>query len=542
MPEQNNYVGALLTDFYQISMAYGYWKHGRHNEPSVFDLFFRKNPFKGSFTIFSGLDSTLEYVKNFRFSDTDVDFLRKYLPATTEEGFYDYLRDLDCSEVTIYGAREGSVIFPKIPVLRIEGPLGICQLLETTLLNLTNFASLITTNAARMRLAAGPDKILLEFGLRRAQGPDGAMTASKCAVLGGFNGSSNCEAGKVFNIPISGTHAHSFVCSFRGVDDLNTTQLDGIDFWALVGKKRISQGWMNTNEGELAAFVAYAIAYPDGFLALVDTYDTLESGVPNFLAVSLALVELGHKPKGIRLDSGDLSYLSIESRKMFVDINHKVKTDFDFSKCMIVASNDINERVLISLAEQGHEIDAFGIGTNLVSCFIVLYGESYTLLQVTCQAQPALGMVFKLVEIKGQPCIKLSQNVIKMTIPTWKNAYRFYGADGKAILDFMQQKNEEAPKPGTRYMCRHPTDPNKRVYATPSKVEPLLYPVWKDGKASDVPALETNKKFTVEQIEELRPDMIRLHNPTAYKVSISEKLFDTLQKTWQEAAPVKELF
>mmetsp|Transcript_1761 Transcript_1761/g.2019 ORF Transcript_1761/g.2019 Transcript_1761/m.2019 type:complete len:366 (-) Transcript_1761:1907-3004(-) len=365
MEVQNQFVTALLTDFYQVSMAYAYWKHGRHNEPCVFDMFFRKNPFGGSFTVFAGLSTVLDYVSNFCFTDSDIEFLKTRMNA--EEGFFQYLRELNCDSVTIYGVKEGSVVFPKVPILRVEGPLGICQLLETTLLNLTNFASLITTNAARMRLAAGPDKLLLEFGLRRAQGPDGAMTASKCAVLGGFNGSSNCQAGKVFDIPISGTHAHSFVCSFRGIDDLKSKELDGVDFWALVGKKRISLGWTNTNEGELAAFVAYAIAYPEGFLALVDTYDTLESGVPNFICVSLALLDLGYKPKGIRLDSGDLAYLSKEARKMFQDVNARIKLDFDFSNCMIVASNDINEKVLVSLAEQGHEIDAFGIGTNLVS-------------------------------------------------------------------------------------------------------------------------------------------------------------------------------
>mmetsp|Transcript_25311 Transcript_25311/g.30941 ORF Transcript_25311/g.30941 Transcript_25311/m.30941 type:complete len:532 (+) Transcript_25311:459-2054(+) len=526
MPGENDgFVTALLTDFYQVSMAYGYWKHGRHEEPSVFDMFFRKNPFHGSFTLFAGLDTVLDYVKNFRFSESDVEFLKQYLPKGAEDGFFEYLRNLDCSQVTIYGVQEGSVVFPRVPILRVEGPLGICQLLETTLLNLTNFASLITTNAARMRIAAGPDKLLLEFGLRRAQGPNGAMTASKCALLGGFDGTSNCQAGKLFDIKISGTHAHSFVCSFQGVEDLKNRMLDGVDFWALVGKKRISQGWSNTNEGELAAFVAYAIAFPEGFLALVDTYDTLESGVPNFLAVSLALLELGYKPKGIRLDSGDLSYLSIETRKMFMEVNNKVSSDFDFSKLTIVASNDINEKVLISLNDQGHEIDAFGIGTNLV----------------TCQAQPALGMVFKLVEIKKRPCIKLSQTVAKMTIPGCKNAYRFYGSDGKAILDFMQPSHHKDPKPGTKYLCRHPTDMSKRAYVTPSKVTPLLKPVWKDGKAIDTPSFAETRQFALEQLTKLRQDMVRLHNPTGYKVSVSEDLYESTQELWLSSAPVKEI-
>lgn len=212
----NSVVQPLLTDMYQVTMAYVYWKSGKLNDTAVFDLFFRKNPFHGEFTIFAGLSDCLTFVENFHYSKSDIAYLKSILPPHTEKEFFDYLINISPNDLTIYAIEEGTVVFPKIPLIRVEGPLILVQLLETTLLTLVNFASLITTNAARYRLASGNNKKLLEFGLRRAQGPDGGLSASKYAYMGGFNATSNMLAGKMFNIPVSGTHAHSFITSFTG--------------------------------------------------------------------------------------------------------------------------------------------------------------------------------------------------------------------------------------------------------------------------------------------------------------------------------------
>ena len=297
-------------------------------------------------------------------------------------------------DMKIYALEEGSVVFPRIPLIRVEGPILKGQLLETTLLTLVNFASLVTTNAVRFRQTSGKEKIFHEFGLRRAQGPDGGLTASKYCYLGGFDGTSNVLAGKLYGIPIKGTHAHSYVSSFNGIDDLKIRDLKD----RLTGESRpfteMCLEHLNeissilriipeeTNKGELAAFISYAIAFPTNFLALVDTYDVLKSGVPNFLSVARALDQCNYRAIGLRLDSGDLAYLSIEVRKRFVQIGQLFHTDY-FKDFSIVASNDINENTLISLEKQEHQIDIFGIGTHLV----------------TCQKQPALGCVFKLVEV-----------------------------------------------------------------------------------------------------------------------------------------------
>lgn len=222
---QNSIVQPLLTDLYQITMAYSYWKADKIKDHAVFDLFFRKNPFQGEFTIFAGLGECLKFLEKFRYSDSDIEYLRSVLPREIEEAFYEYLRGLTARDVTLYALAEGSVCFPRIPLLRVEGPLIVTQLLETTLLTLVNYASLMTTNAARYRMAAGNQVSLLEFGLRRAQGPDGALSASKYSYVGGFDGTSNLLAGKLYNIPVKGTHAHSFVTSFSDFSELPTVML-----------------------------------------------------------------------------------------------------------------------------------------------------------------------------------------------------------------------------------------------------------------------------------------------------------------------------
>ncbi|GAB9471053.1 hypothetical protein Gpo141_00008278 [Globisporangium polare] len=522
----NSLVSPMLTDLYQLTMVYAYWKVGRHNDHAVFDLFFRKNPFKGEYTVFAGLEEALALINTFKFTETDIAYLRVVLPDA-EDAFFVWLATLDCSQIKVYAIKEGTIVFPRIPLLRIEGNLAVGQLLETPLLNLLNFASLITTNATRFKRAAGPGKSLLEFGLRRAQGPDGGLSASRYSYMAGFAGTSNVLAGKLHNIPIKGTHAHAFVQAHTDLDDVKVSTLDGKNFLEIVLKYRRELECTRTNDGELAAFISYAIAFPSAFLALVDTYETLQSGVPNFLCVALALHELGYKPVGIRLDSGDLSYLSKQARVAFKATAERFGIEY-FKKLNITASNDINEAVLNSLNEQGHEIDSYGIGTHLV----------------TCQAQPALGMVYKLVEIKGQPRIKLSQDASKVTIPGRKEAYRLVGSNGSPLLDLMIGCDEKPPVVGKKMLCRNPFDELRRAYVTPSGVIPLHELVWdgeNGGIVGKLPSLEERRKHVAEQFELIREDVVRALNPTPYKVSVSSELYDFIHELWMKEFPVQEL-
>ena len=515
--EWNTFVRPLLTDKYQVTMAYAYWCSGRHEEHAVFELFFRKNPFKGEFTLFCGLQDAVRFVHSFKLSAEDVRWVRAQLPAGADEAFFSWLSGLDGSQIKLWAVEEGSVVYPRVPLIRVEGPLGLAQLLETTLLNLTNFSSLIATNAQRMRLAAGADKTLLEFGLRRAQGPDGAMTASRYSFVGGFDGTSNCLAGQLFGIPTKGTHAHAFVSSFRGPEDLKDTRLAGRPFWegCLATRKRL--GFEASNVAELAAFVAYAQAFPDGFLALVDTYDTLASGLPNFVVVARELRAHGHRPLGVRLDSGDLSYFSKRAKELF--------REHGLHECSIVASNDINEEALLSLQRQGHAIDTFGIGTNLV----------------TCQAQPALGMVFKLVQVNGHACIKLSDDVEKTTIPGRKRVFRLLGANGQALLDLMQRDNERPPQVGQQVLCIHPFKSHLRCYVKPAQVKELLVPVFDGRPLAETPSLHALRDRVKHEMACVREDHYQLLQPTPYKVSVSSALFDFLQEMWIKEAPIKVL-
>ena len=629
-------------------MLYAYWKDNRHMEHAVFELFFRKNPFKGEFTVFAGLDEVVNYLSHFQFSDVELEYLKTILPNAEEEFFDVYLRSLDLSNVTIRSVPMGCLVFPRCPLLQVEGPLGICQLIETTLLNLVNYPSLIATNAARMRLAVSlppiymrgggggedeensdgmrfmfrsfsvdeskqqqqsqssneqqppKDQILddddgiiggtnekeeeeedteeenvfdneptspqppnpkdiqlLEFGLRRAQGPDGGFSASKYSFVGGFDGSSNVLSGLKANIPIKGTHAHSFVMSY-GNEDLvkceNTCsslspkeedQSIDITFYDLCLKVRATLGWEDTNDGEMAAFMTYAAAFPNTFLALVDTYNTLRSGVRNFIIVSLGLVHFGYFPLGIRLDSGDLAYLSKECRKTFMRMGSMKEVSITlneneeniriptacFSKSKIVASNDINEKVLLALHQQVHCIDVFGIGTNLV----------------TCQAQPALGCVYKLVELNGKGRIKLSEVTTKVQIPGSKRVYRFCGSSGYPLVDVMQVHTEEPPQEGVQMLVRHPFHEIKRVNVTPKTIIPLLQPLFEDGQLVENAYenfnldLKKAKKFVNSQLRGFRVDHIRFSNPTPYKVSVSQSLYSYLHDMWLQESPVQEL-
>ncbi|CAK9293461.1 unnamed protein product [Gordionus sp. m RMFG-2023] len=580
----------LLTDLYQITMAYAYWKSESKDKIAVFDLYFRKNPFGGEFTIFSGLSDCIKLLENFYFEADDISYLKEILPKYVEDDFFTYLKNIDTKDIKLSAVPEGTIVFPRIPLISIEGPLPIVQLLETPLLTFVNFASLVTTNAARYRIAAGSKKRLLEFGLRRAQGPDGGLSASRYCYIGGFDGTSNVLAGKLFGIPVEGTHSHAFVSSFTHSSDFKNKKIVSFnnekevpDFLNLcldwrtkvctsIFPKIIDGQVCQTNEGELTAFAAYALSFPDHFLALVDTYDVLKSGIPNFCSVALALNDMGYRAIGIRIDSGDLSYISKQCRSEFTKVSKKFNIPW-FENIKIVASNDINEGTLFSLNEQGNEIDCYGIGTHLV----------------TCQQQPALGCVYKssatlpnlspnddsdlltgvlslplspdnisayfyfsenslrllnqLVQIQGKPRMKLTQDVEKMSIPGQKNVYRLYGKDGEAILDLIQMSNEnQFIEPHTKILCRHPFQAALRTYVNPTRVESLLKLYWKDGELQiPLPSIEDVRKLVKENLSTLRQDHKRHLNPTPYKVSVTDKMFNFIHKLWEENAPISEL-
>mmetsp|Transcript_2204 Transcript_2204/g.4438 ORF Transcript_2204/g.4438 Transcript_2204/m.4438 type:complete len:614 (-) Transcript_2204:244-2085(-) len=589
----NNLVTPLLTDLYQITMAYAYWKTNQHNKRAHFELFFRKNPFGGSYTLFAGLDEVLKFLANFRFKEDDIRFLRNtpQLCHCEPAFFDDYLANLDCSEVVVHAMKEGSMAFPRVPLITVTAPLGIGNLIETTLLTLVNYPSLVATNACRMVVAArgqfweetagsnpplaksseevpgspprknkfrtsmqlaegGPSDFTrrkpkcVEFGLRRAQGPDGGFSASKYSHVGGFHATSNVLAGKLLHLPIAGTHAHSFVMSYTSLSLVENAKLkrckqvqadgdksgddeDEIMLYPVVMKYREELGWTDTNDGEIAAFMAYAASFPNAFLCLIDTYDTLHSGLRNFILVSLALNDLGYTPRGVRLDSGDLSYLSLECEYVFHEMADRFQRSF-FYDLEIVASNDINESVLHSLNKQGHAITMFGIGTNLV----------------TCQGQPALGCVYKLVEIDGEPRIKLSDDMEKVLIPGRKVAYRLFGEAGWPLLDLLVGRNEtEQPTAGERVLCRHPFIEQKRVAVIPKRVVKLHSLVF-DGKnkiVASLPRLTETRQFVNDQVNHTRADLLRYINPGEYKVSVSEKTFRFLHNLWQTETPVREL-
>lgn len=582
----NNLVRPMATDLYQITMAYAYFENESHNNPAVFDLFIRECPFGGEFAVFAGLEQIMLFLSNFKFREHSIRYLKEgllytkkrlqkefayglktgyirsqgdryeklnfghwgmeywepveypindvFVPAPLQScapEFFEWLGNLDCSKIKVFSLTEGTLMFPYLPIIRVEGPIATNQILETTLLTLTNFPSLITTNAARYRLAAGFDVNLLEGGLRRAQGPDGGFSASYYSYIGGFDGTSNVQAGELTGLSIGGTQAHSFITSFRKLNDLKTRTIkspDGkcYDFVRLVLKYREKYEFTNTNEGELTALIAYAQAFPHKFMALLDTYDTLRSGLPNFICVALALLEIGYIPLGGRIDSGDLSYYSKEIRKLFVLIIDKEfpNSSNPLSKRLkIVASNEIDEEVLYSLQEQGHEINTFLIGTHVV----------------TCSGQPALGGVYKLQEIQGDGRIKLAEG--KTTIPGKKEAYRLYGKEGYPLNDLMIEVGEDPPIPGKRILCRHPFEEIKRMYVTPSKVEPLHHCVW-DGKRRFTPVSPyIIRQYVISQLKNMRPDYLRKINPAPYKVSVSEKLYDKIHNIIMKETPVFEL-
>lgn len=628
----NQLVTPMLTDLYQLTMVYAHWKNNKVNQQSVFEVFFRNNPFGGEYTIFTGLDEVIKFLYHYKFTEDDIYFLKYNVPSFQycDHEFFNWLLSLNTKDVTIHALPDGSIAFPRVPLITIIGPLGICQLLETTILTLVNYPSLVATNAARMVIAASkssssssiprnisttsltsttsseqqqqqlqknhhPNELSLpkqcyvtpvcvEFGLRRAQGPDGGFSASKYSSIGGFVATSNVLAGKYLGLTISGTHAHAFVQAYSNLleienntikrnntktnktkegttsdtehadvepnvilqnntdtkvssnsnDDVNETEILLLPIvlkYRDMLSKTIDERYNTTNDGELAAFIAYATAFPYHFLCLIDTYDTLHSGLYNFIIVALALYELGYIAIGIRLDSGDLAYLSMECAKHFqllASLTNNNNNNYTFfEQLSIVASNDINEDVLHALSKQEHAITVYGIGTNLV----------------TCQAQPALGCVYKLVEIEHKPRMKLSQEISKVLIPCKKKLYRLYGKDSKPILDLLMKNDEAEPVLHQKIMCRHPFISRKRAIVTPSKIVRLDRIVYENGiyiENSNY-TLQQAKYNVIHELNNIRPDILRYMNPTPYKVSVTQTLYDLLHDLWQSETPVPEL-
>ena len=532
-------IGPLLTDKYQLTMAYGYWRCGRHLISSVFEVFFRKNPFAGQYTVFAGIDEVVEFLRHFKFSSNDVSFIRSELGFACCPEFYDWLESIDASEVKCHAMRQGEICFPQEPLLRVEGPIAICQLLETTILNLVNFPSLIATNAARMRYVADTMSVkrrssvqLLEFGLRRAQGPNGALTASKYSYVGGFDGTSNVLASKLFGIPCKGTHAHAFVVGFMSTEDIDSFSIlpvrdvltqertgEVADFSELCHSWRNRLGNNLFHEGELAAFIAYALSFPEQFLALVDTYDS-RTGIDNFLTVAFALLECGYHPVGIRLDSGDLSCLSLLARLKFFNSYRSLRRG-DFlpfnwhDSLLIVASNDVNEKLLHHLERQGHEVDTFGIGTNLV----------------TCQAQPALGCVYKLVQLDGHPRIKLSDDFAKITFPGKKNLYRIKDCTGLPVTDILLSATCPAPVIGEKMCNFHPFRGKMKEQVIPASVDNLLELVFDGGEMKDIHrrSLTEDRNYVMHNLKVMSSELFSSSNPKAYKLAVSEKLFNYIR-------------
>jgi len=514
----NDMVTPMLTDLYELTMVYSYFMWKKHTQTAVFDLFFRRCPFKGQYAVFCGLEDCLRFLKSFRFTNKDLAYLKKIAPAW-DPSYFQYLKNLDCSEVKLYAQREGGVCYPRVPMIRVEGPLGVCQLLETTLLNLVNFSSLIATNAARHRQAVGPNVMLLEFGLRRAQGPDGGLSASRFSYIGGYNGSSNVAAGQMFNIPVKGTHAHSYVSSFKSFNELNRSKLPladekkeekHIDLLKTVMHWRKELKAEHTNEGELTAFTAYALDYPKGFIALIDTYNSLKSGMVNFVVVAMALVDAGYRPVGVRIDSGDIVAQSIAIKAYFTKIGNQYKRE-EITNAAIFASDGISEDSLHDYTARG-KCSAYGVGTNLV----------------TCKKQPALGGVYKLVELGGQPRIKLSEDPLKRTLPGKKNAFRVYDKQNKPICDVMATTEEGVLKCGEKHSLRHfagSKDGNTEIVEV-TRIEKLLNPCWVNGDVHcELPEIQDLRTYCMNCVYQLPFKHRRKDNPEPYMLLLTEKLY-----------------
>jgi len=454
----------LLTDLYELTMLAGYLEEGMAEKPAVFDLFFRKNPFEGGYAVFAGLDPALAYLEDLRFLPEELEYLRSL--GLFKPAFLDFLRDFRFHG-TVTAPPEGTVVFANEPLLTVEGTLAEAQFVETALLNIINFQTLIASKAARIvHVAAGAT--VIEFGLRRAHGPDGGLSCARAACVGGVRSTSNVLAGMVYDLPVRGTHAHSWVQAFPD---------------------------------ELSAFRAYADAFPDSSVLLVDTYDTLQSGIPNAITVARELRKKGHELRGVRLDSGDLAYLSRASRKMFDAAG--------FPAVKIVASNELDEFVIDSIRAEGGQVDIYGVGTKLATG-----GGS---------GGGALGGVYKLVEIDGLPKLKVTSDIAKATLPGKKRLLRVMGPEGGFLQDVIGLEGNR-PQAGT--VVYDPAHPLQQT-SLPANVtfQEVRRVVMADGRRTQAPeSLETMAQRSARELAKLPQGCQRLINPHRYKVSISGEL------------------
>jgi nicotinate phosphoribosyltransferase len=461
MAVQPVHINGLYTDFYELSMAQGYFYAGKQREKAVFDYFFRTNPYQGGFLVFAGLADFLEQLQSFKYDAVAIAYLRK---LGLKPEFLDYLSHFSFNG-KILSVREGELVFPNEPIVRIESDLNEAQLIETLLLNILNFQSLIATKAFRVKLAAN-GKVFTDFGLRRSHG-FGGLQASRAAIIGGAASTSNVQAGFMYDLPVSGTMAHSWVQSF---------------------------------ESELAAFRTYAEINPKKSILLVDTYDTLRSGVPNAILVAKEMALLGDSLIGIRLDSGDLAYLSKKARKLL--------DKEGLSNVKIFVSNQLNEHVIKSLEDQGAPIDGFGVGTELV----------------TGKPDAALDGVYKLCESSGKPSMKISENIEKNTLPGKKMVWRFFDEEGNIYRDGILLDGEI---PGDCEWLYHPTQSDKKTQVCKLKREQLLQPVYENGQlCHPMPSPAECHEYLTIRSAQLPEEHKRFVMPHIFKVGISEQLLN----------------
>jgi nicotinate phosphoribosyltransferase len=461
-------------------MVGGYYLLGKKDQKANFDFFFRKIPENGGFCVAAGLEQLIQYIRNIHLEPEEIDYLRTL--ELFPDNVIEYFRRLRFTG-DLYAVPEGTLVFPQEPVIRVTAPLPEAQLIETALLNIVNFQTLVATKTARVVISAAGDPVV-EFGVRRAQGPDGGMSASRAAFIGGAAATSNLMAGKAFGIPVRGTMAHSWVESFST---------------------------------EIESFRAFGKIYPQNCILLVDTYDTLGSGVPNAIEVGKEL-QAGGKGNllGIRLDSGDLTFLSREARKRLDDAG--------FDRTRIMASSDLDEWLIESIKKQGAEIDLWGVGTRLVTSY-------------SC---PALGGVYKLSAVfengSMQPKLKISDDPDKTTNPGVKKIIRFFDEKNFLRGDLILFEDETLPS-GQTVRAFHPIFPHvTKTYPPNFRREEILVPVFKGGKlVYSSPKLPDIQKKTLENLTSLRPEHKRLQNPHIYHVSLGEKLFQTKQDLLQEA-------
>lgn len=459
----------MLTDFYEITMANGYFKNGMKDTIAYFDMFFRTVPDGGGFVIMAGVEQLVEYLANLKFTAEDIEYLRD---RGFGEEFLSYLADFEFA-CDVWAIPEGTPIFPGEPIVKVKGPVIQAQFIETMVLLCINHQSLIATKANRI-VRAAEGKAIMEFGSRRAQGFDGAIYGARAAYIGGCAGTACTISDIMFGVPALGTMAHS---------------------------------WVQLFDTELEAFKAYANEYPDSCTLLVDTYNVLKSGIPNAIKTfEEVLKPLGKRPKGVRIDSGDIAYLSRKARKMLDEAG--------YSDCSIVASNSLDEYIIRDMILQGAKLDSYGVGERLI----------------TSSSSPVLGGVYKLVAVKKDgkiiPKIKISENVQKITTPGNKRVYRLYDSDGKAIADLITLADEE-PDFTKPYELFDPVHTWKRKVITDYTARELLEPLFEKGKCvfkkKDINEI---KSFCADQIDTLWDEVKRFDNPHNYYVDLSQKLWD----------------